>query len=72
MFLAAAHTLAETVSEESLASGTIYPSLCQLPEVSMAIAVAVAETAYIAGTASLPKPDNIESHLRNIVFQTHY
>ncbi|CAH2040663.1 unnamed protein product, partial [Iphiclides podalirius] len=46
MFLTAAQTLANFVTEEDLAIGRVYPPLNQIREVSVAIAVAVAKMSY--------------------------
>lgn len=72
MFLAAARALAESVSEESLARGTIYPPLDQIREVSVAIAVAVARVAYEGGLTRSPLPDDLEAHIRSHVYPLEY
>ncbi len=46
MFLAAARALADTVTAEDLAQGSLYPPLTSIRDASLAIAVAVAEVAY--------------------------
>ena len=53
MFLVAASTLADLVTEDDLAIGRIYPSLTRIREVSVAIATAVAKEAIRSGLASL-------------------
>ena len=72
MFLAAARALAESVSEESLARGTIYPPLGQIREVSVAIAEAVARVAYEGGLTHSPLPDDLEAHIRSHVYPLEY
>ncbi len=72
MFLAAARVLAESVSEESLARGTIYPPLGQIREVSVAIAEAVARVAYEGGLTRSPLPDDLEAHIRSQVYPLEY
>jgi len=49
MFLAAAQALAEFTSSHSAGNGCLYPSLCDLREVSQLIAFRVAQTAREAG-----------------------
>src|SRR5271168_2149792 len=57
MFMAAAHTLANSVSEADLKQGSLYPSLPRIREVSAQIAAAVAAVAYQRGLASGPTPN---------------
>jgi len=72
MFMAAARTLAHQVSEEQLATGSVYPPLREIHEVSVAIAVAVAEVAYAQGLARVPRPEDLEAHIRAYVWSPAY
>jgi malate dehydrogenase (oxaloacetate-decarboxylating)(NADP+) len=72
MFLAAARTLAEQVTEEQLASGTLYPPLANIRTVSAQIAAAVAEEAYAAGHARLPRPDDLRRHVEAQMYNPEY
>lgn len=73
MFLAAARTLAEKVSEEDLKMGRIYPPLTKIREVSAAIALATAEVAYARGfAATLPKPANLPEYIQSQMYQPVY
>lgn len=72
MFLVAAKTLAEMVSEADLASGAIYPPLANIRAVSISIAIAVAEVAYAKGLASVPKPDNVERVIIDYMYEPNY
>jgi malate dehydrogenase (oxaloacetate-decarboxylating)(NADP+) len=72
MFLAAADALAGAVREESLTSGSIYPPLTEIREVSVHIAIAVAEVAYEAGLATKPRPVDIEEAVRSRVWEPDY
>jgi malate dehydrogenase (oxaloacetate-decarboxylating)(NADP+) len=72
MFLAAAHALAEQVSESDLAQGSLYPALPRIREVSARIATAVAESAYRAGLAGEARPADLEAHVRSRMFDPHY
>jgi len=72
MFEAAAHALAARVSEADLAQGSLYPSLAQIREVSIAIATAVASSAWQLGIAGAPRPADIEAHVRAQMFEPRY
>ncbi len=72
MFLAAAQTLAKLVQPEDLAMGRVYPSLSKIREVSLAIAVAVAEDAYANGLARRPRPTDLAADIRSRMFDPVY
>lgn len=72
MFLVAAQTLAALAQPEDLAMGRVYPSLTKVREVSLKIAVRVAEIAYAEGLAQAPRPANLEEDIRNRMFQPVY
>ena len=72
MFLVAARTLVQEVSDTDLRIGRIYPPLPRIREVSLAIAVAVAEVAYRNGLASRPRPDDLESFITSLMYEPDY
>jgi malate dehydrogenase (oxaloacetate-decarboxylating)(NADP+) len=72
MFLAAARTLAAQVDSHNLDEGSVYPPLPQIREVSLAIAVAVAEVAYEERLAQLPRPDDLRAHLQSLMYDPVY
>jgi malate dehydrogenase (oxaloacetate-decarboxylating)(NADP+) len=72
MFMAAARTLAQLVSEDDLAKGRIYPSLERIREVSLAIGTAVAEVAYAKNLARIARPDNLPAFIEAQMFQPVY
>lgn len=72
MFAAAAECLASEVSEETLATGSIYPPLDQLRDVSANIAVVVAEIAFRAGLAEADRPKDLNSYVRSIMYEPNY
>ncbi|XP_030025871.1 NADP-dependent malic enzyme [Manduca sexta] len=73
MFLTAARTLANYVSEDDLSIGRIYPSLAEVKEVSVAIAIEVAKTAYDEGLASVyPEPKDLTKHVQNQMYSYYY
>jgi malate dehydrogenase (oxaloacetate-decarboxylating)(NADP+) len=59
MFHAAAETLAAQVTDASLAQGSLFPPLGEIRQVSVEIAVAVAEVAHAEGLATVPRPADL-------------
>lgn len=72
MFLAAARALADEVSEEDLAMGSVYPPLSRIRELSLSVATSVADTAYKSGLANLPPPRDLRRHLADFMHQPYY
>ncbi len=72
MFLAAADALAQRVSEDDLALGALYPPRSEIREISLDIAVAVAERAYEQDLATLPRPADLRAHLRESMYDPSY
>ena len=72
MFLAAARTLADQVSAPDLELGRIYPPLCKIRDVSVEIAVAVAEVAYERGLARRDRPKDLRAAVEDEMFTPEY
>jgi len=72
MFLTAARVLANCLSPADLAEGALYPPLYRIREVSLAIAVAVAEVAYQQGVARLPQPEDLTSFIAERMYDPNY
>ncbi|NNE09864.1 MAG: NAD-dependent malic enzyme [Gemmatimonadetes bacterium] len=72
MFAAAARTLADIVSEEDLAKGRIFPPLTDINEISLAIAVAVAEVAFESGLATVPRPADLKAFIEAEMYVPEY
>lgn len=72
MFIAAADTLANMVSEEDLAKGRLYPSLAKIREISCKIAVNVAKQAFENHNAQVPRPKELEKNVRESMFTPEY
>jgi malate dehydrogenase (oxaloacetate-decarboxylating)(NADP+) len=72
MFLAAARTLAAYVTPADLMQGSLLPPLTSVREVSVHIAVAVAEVIFERGLASRSRPENLMELVRAHVFDPHY
>jgi len=72
MFLAAAHSLAEQVSESDIERGRLYPSLARIREVSAQIAYDVAKMAYHNQLTDKEEPDDILADIHQHMYQPVY
>jgi len=72
LFLVAARTLAELVSEKNIKDGALYPRLTEIRQLSLAIATAVAEKAYELGLAQNDKPQNLKQFISDYMFDPRY
>jgi len=72
MFIRAARELAALLREDELAEGRIYPSLKRIHEVSLAIAVGVAEEVYQSKLTDQPRPANLAEFIRAQMFKPEY
>ena len=72
MFMAAAHTLARSVTEADIAQGSLYPALPRIREVSAQIAAAVADVAYQRGLANGPPPNDLLGYVQSQMYDPHY
>ncbi len=72
MFLAAARTLADLVSEEDLSVGSIYPPLQNIREASLQIAIAVAEEVMASNVSSIQKPRNLKQDIEDYMYKPTY
>jgi len=72
MFLTAAKVLAQLVTEESLAQGSIYPPLSRIREVSAEIAAAVARLAQEQGLATREVPRDALAFVKAQMYEAVY
>ena len=72
MFLAAAQTLAAYVTPEDLQQGSLLPPLTSVREVSVHIAVAVAEVIFERGLATRSRPESLLDLVRGHVYDPRY
>jgi malate dehydrogenase (oxaloacetate-decarboxylating)(NADP+) len=72
MFMAAAHTLAQLVSDADIKQGSLYPALPRIREVSLRIAAAVADIAYKRGLATRQPPKDLISYIQSQMYDPHY
>jgi malate dehydrogenase (oxaloacetate-decarboxylating)(NADP+) len=72
MFLAAARTLAGSVTDADLARGSVFPPLDRIREISASIAVAVAEVAYARGLATEKRPADLRDYIERLMYVPTY
>jgi len=72
MFLTAAQRLSELIKPRELEKGTIYPPLNEIRDVTLELAVAVAEQAYKQNLANIPKPDNLRQAIAAYMYDPTY
>jgi len=72
MFHAAARTLADQTTAESLEQGSLLPPLAEIRKVSAAIAVAVARVAYQEGLAGAPPPADLTAAVAALMYDPRY
>ena len=72
MFIIAAQAVAEQVTEASLASGLIFPRQSTIFEASMHVALQIAEHIFERGLARVPRPADLEAHLRQCAYRPTY
>jgi len=72
MFLAAARALAQQVTPQDLAQGSLYPPLASVREVSAHIATAVARVAFELGHAGMAEPADLLAYVRSCMYDPRY
>ena len=72
MFLAAAHSLANQVTDADIERGRVYPSLSRIREVSALIARDVAEIAYEQGLTDRERPEDVLADIHAHMYQPVY
>ena len=72
MFFEAATRLAAEVQDEDLALGRVYPPFSRIREVSLSIAVGVAEVAWAHGLARTDRPADPAAYIRQLMYEPVY
>jgi malate dehydrogenase (oxaloacetate-decarboxylating)(NADP+) len=72
MFIVAAKAVAAQVTQEQLDTGLIYPHQSQIFETSIQVAVKVAERIFEDHLAGIPRPTDIEEHVRKWAYRPQY
>lgn len=72
MFAAAALALAHSVTDEDIASGSLFPRVRELRHVAARVAAAVVRTARDQGVGRAIKDDEIETVVKNAMWEPRY
>jgi malate dehydrogenase (oxaloacetate-decarboxylating)(NADP+) len=72
MLLTASEAVAEQISEEDFSKGLIYPPVNNIREVSINVAVKVAEEIFRSGLAGVKKPKNIRKFIKSKMYEPVY
>lgn len=72
LFLIAAQTLAKLVKEGDIQHGSLYPKLSEIREISLEIAIAVAEKAFEMDLAQIERPQNLRQSISDYMFDPRY
>jgi malate dehydrogenase (oxaloacetate-decarboxylating)(NADP+) len=72
MLLTAAEAVAEQITEKDFAGGLIYPAVRNIREVSVNVAVRIAEVIFESGRAGVRRPGNLRAFIRKQTYQPVY
>ncbi len=72
MFIVAAKGVSEQVTQEQLDTGLIYPHQSHIFESSIHVAVRVAERIFEDNLAGIPRPKDLETHIRKTAYRPEY
>jgi malate dehydrogenase (oxaloacetate-decarboxylating)(NADP+) len=72
MFMVAARTLADMVTPADLATGSIFPPLERIREISASIATAVVDVAVRQGLAGTDIPSDVRGHIDRLMYRPQY
>ena len=72
MFMVAARALAECVTDDDFARGSVFPPLSDIRRVSRYLALRLAEVAYARGLARRPHPADLEGAIDELAYIPRY
>ena len=72
MFIAAAEAVADQITPEDYDNGLIYPLIDNIREVSLNVALKVAEEIFRSGHAGIEKPANLKEFIKSKMYEPVY
>jgi malate dehydrogenase (oxaloacetate-decarboxylating)(NADP+) len=72
MLIAAAYSLADQLGEEELLTGSLYPPLSKIRQVSHTIACRVAQVVFDMGLTKKRRPRNLEERVEKMMYNPKY
>jgi len=72
LFITAAEAVAEQVTAKDFVNGLIYPSINDILNVSVNVAVKIAEEIFASGLASVERPDDIRAFVKSKMYVPLY
>jgi malate dehydrogenase (oxaloacetate-decarboxylating)(NADP+) len=72
MFIVAAEAVADQITKQDFENGLIYPPIKNIHEVSINVAVKVAEKIFEGGLARVKKPKNIRKFIKSKMYEPVY
>jgi malate dehydrogenase (oxaloacetate-decarboxylating)(NADP+) len=72
MFIIAAKAVAEQVSDQSLATGLLYPPQSKIFEASLHVATRIAEHIFDKGLARVSSPQDVAAHIQTCAYRPVY
>ncbi len=72
LFLVAAKTLAQQVTEQNIERGALYPRLTEIRDISLEIAVSVAEKVYELNLARDERPKDLRQFIKAYMYDPRY
>jgi malate dehydrogenase (oxaloacetate-decarboxylating)(NADP+) len=72
MFITAAESVAEQVTQEDFEKGLIYPQVKDIMKVSLNVAVKIAEEIFASGLAGIERPDDLLKFIESKMYVPMY
>ncbi|GBG82530.1 hypothetical protein CBR_g34906 [Chara braunii] len=72
MFIAASRSLADSVSDEDISSGKVFPSVSRVREISADVASAIMKKAFDDNLAGIDRPADIKEFVKRSMYQPQY
>ncbi len=72
MFIVAAEAVADQITKEDFSKGLIYPPIKNIRDVSVNVAIKVAEEIFRSGLARVKKPKDIRKFIQRKMYEPGY